>query len=135
MVFCARGKFRERGSSLLRYERSILGVCLQNFCAIQLCSGGRVRLNFAEQNVPEQEVAIGGIGMGLKILTSETIRLVDASLLQECVRFGEQRVARLRGRRGGGYRGAAGGGGGGGGGLWGGVGGGALAGAGRPAAH
>src|SRR5258708_10099388 len=101
MVFCARGEFRERGSSLLRYERSILGICLQNFCAFQFRSRGRVCLNFAKEDVPEQEVAIGGIGMGLKILTSETIRLVDASLLQECVCFGEKRVARLRGSCGG----------------------------------
>src|SRR5216683_4548550 len=111
MVFCARGKFRERGSRLGRYERSILGICLQNFCAFQLRSRGRVCLNFAKEDVPEQEVAIGGIGMGLKILTSETIRLVDTSLLQECVSVGEKRVARLRGRRGGAHRGLAGGGG------------------------
>src|SRR5258708_28848007 len=111
MVFCARGEFRERGSSLLRYERSILGICLQNFCAFQLRSGGRVCLNFAKEDVPEQEVAIGGIGMGLKILTSETIRLVDTSLLQECVSVGEKRVARLRGSCGGGPRRLGGGGG------------------------
>src|SRR5260370_41736386 len=104
MVFCARGEFRERGSSLLRYDRSILGICLQNFCAFQFRSRGRVCLNFAKEDVPEQEVAIGGIGMGLKILTSETIRLVDASLLQECVSVGEKRVARLRGRRDGAHR-------------------------------
>jgi hypothetical protein len=44
--------------------------------------------------VPEQEVAIGGIRMGLEILTNETIGLVNVSLLQDCMSFGEKGVGR-----------------------------------------
>jgi len=40
-------------------------------------------LDFAEEDVPEQKVGIGGIRMGLEILTNETVRLASVSLFEE----------------------------------------------------
>jgi hypothetical protein len=55
---------------------------LKNFY-FQLGFSGRVRLNFAEQDVPEQEVAFGGIGMSRKKLANSAVRFIHPSLPQQ----------------------------------------------------
>jgi hypothetical protein len=67
-------------------------ACAENLHALQLRPESGFTLNFAKEDVPEQEVAIGGIGMGLEILTNETVGLVNVSLLQDCMSFGEKGV-------------------------------------------
>ena len=96
--FRAGGELCQGSSGLFFTMPRGWNACPENLYALHPCLEPCFTLDFAKEDVPEQEVSIGGIRMGLEILTNETVRLGHVSFFQKGVSFGERHVGRLRGR-------------------------------------